>query len=136
MTLALVDTSVAVPLVVTDHDDHRDFTSRLDGLTLGLAGHAAFETFSVLTRLPLPLRRDPVTVSEVLRVNFPATVYLSTSRARTLIAELADVGIAGGAVYDALVAAAAVEAGKRLISADHRAVRTYRSVGVDVELLD
>ncbi|MFV0405763.1 MAG: hypothetical protein ACK5LN_02900 [Propioniciclava sp.] len=52
MTAVLVDTSVAVPLVVADHDDHGDFSRQVDGLELGLAGHAVFETFSVRMRHP------------------------------------------------------------------------------------
>jgi len=53
----LVDTSVAVALMVSDHKHHEAVT--LAGVRLGLSGHAAFETFSVLTRLPPPLRRTP-----------------------------------------------------------------------------
>ena len=43
----LVDTSVAVPLTVADHDHHESTFTALRGRALGLAGHAAFETFSV-----------------------------------------------------------------------------------------
>ena len=44
--------------------------------------------------------------------------------------------IAGGAVYDALVAAVAVEHQLRLLSRDRRALGVYRDVGATVELLD
>lgn len=135
MTDRLVDTSVAVPLVVADHDDHRRFTALVDGSTLGLAGHAAFETFSVLTRLPAPLRRDPTTVARVLTVGFPGSVLLPPDRSMALITEFAALGIAGGSVYDALVAAAAAEAGIPLLSADRRAVEIYRRLNVEYELL-
>jgi predicted nucleic acid-binding protein len=53
-----------------------------------------------------------------------------------LLAELADRRIAGGSVYDALVGATAVEHGLTLVSRDHRALETYRALGVDVEFLD
>jgi hypothetical protein len=43
--------------------------------------------------------------------------------------------LVGGAVYDALIAAAARESGLRLMSLDHRAVRTYVAMGVDHQLL-
>ena len=52
----LVDTSVAVALAVADHEQHDETAQAVGRLTLGLAGHAAFETFSELTRLPPPAR--------------------------------------------------------------------------------
>ena len=45
-------------------------------------------------------------------------------------------GIAGGAVYDALVAATAREAGATLLTLDRRAVTTYQLLRVDYRLLD
>jgi len=77
------------------------------GKRLGLCGHASFETFSVLTKLPPPLRRPPAMVGAVLHSTFPCSRYLSPAAASELIAQLAGKGVAGGAVYDALVAAAA-----------------------------
>lgn len=44
-------------------------------------------------------------------------------------------GRAGGAVYDALIAAAALEADARLLSRDERAARTYAAIGVQFELV-
>jgi len=64
--VAPVDTSVAVALVVSDHQHHRKTVSSLRGRRLGLAGHAAFETFWVLTRRPPPLRRTPRAVQQLL----------------------------------------------------------------------
>src|ERR1700676_4513522 len=107
----LVDTSVAVALTVADHEHHdRTFTA-LGDRRLGLAGHAAFETFSVLTRLPTPARRSPATVARLLAGNFPHTRFLGDQAAASLLAELARSGIGGGAVYDALVGACATEHG-------------------------
>lgn len=131
----LVDTSVAVPLVVADHDHHEAVSKYVAGADLGLAGHAAFETYSVLTRLPSPLRRDPRTVNRILSSGFPRSVFLSPERTATLLRELSESGISGGAVYDALVGAAAVEAGLRLLSSDRRAADTYRLLNVDIEFL-
>lgn len=68
--VAPVDTSVAVALVVSDHQHHRKTVSSLRGRRLGLAGHAAFETFWVLTRRPPPLRRTPRAVQQLLSDNF------------------------------------------------------------------
>jgi predicted nucleic acid-binding protein len=131
----LLDTSAAVALTVADHEFHRATSDALDGRRLGLAGHAAFETYSVLTRLPPPARRSPAVVVRVLSANFPANRFLSADATSELLDRLADEGISGGAVYDALVAAVALEQRRPLATHDRRALETYRVLGVDVELL-
>ena len=131
----LVDTSVAVALVVEDHSHHAETRRAVAGRHLGLAGHAAFETFSVLTRLPPPARRPPSVVTTILAVNFPDSRFLSPDAAGRLLGRLAGSGIAGGQVYDALVAAAAVEHRLRLFTRDRLAMSTYRAVGAEVELV-
>ena len=132
----LLDTSAAVPLVVADHDAHVTTWEALHARELGLAGHAWFETFSVLTRLPGAARRDASTVVRLIRSNFPHSRYLDEESSSGLTAELARMGVSGGAVYDALVAAAAVHHQLPLVSRDRRAVETYRAFNVEVELLD
>jgi hypothetical protein len=62
---------------VADHEHHRAVIDAVGTRVLGLAGHAAFETFSILTRLPAPARRGPNTVARLLAHNFPATRFLS-----------------------------------------------------------
>lgn len=131
----LVDTSVAVALSVVDHDHHEETFLALADRRLGLAGHAAFETFSVLTRLPPPDRRTPGAVARVLSANFPHTRFLDADATAELLARLHLAGIAGGAVYDALVGATAVEHGLSLATRDRRALETYRALEVNVELL-
>lgn len=132
---ALVDTSVAVALVVGDHQQHEATTQALGDRVLGLAGHAVFETFSVLTRLAPPARRSPPTVVALIAANFPESRFLSAERAGVLLAQLVVSGVAGGSVYDALVGSAAVEHEIVLVTRDRRALGTYRALGVDVELL-
>ncbi|BBX97216.1 type II toxin-antitoxin system VapC family toxin [Mycobacterium lacus] len=131
----LVDTSVAVALVVADHDHHEDTFQALRGRTLGLAGHAAFETFSVLTRLPPPARRTPATVAKLLTRTFPETRFLGPRAATSLLTGLGAAEIAGGAVYDALVGAVANEHRLPLATRDRRALEVYRALEVNVELL-
>jgi len=133
---ALVDTSVAVALVVGDHDHHAAVAASVGARRLGLAGHAAFETFSVLTRLPSPARRPPRVVEQVLRSNFPASRFLGSDETAALLARLAGRGIAGGAVYDALVGAVSLAEGIPLVTRDARAVEVYRTLDVDFELID
>jgi len=131
----LVDTSVAVALTVADHEHNAAIFRELGARRLGLAGHAAFETFSVLTRLPPPARRTPATVARLLAANFPHSRFLGPQAAATLLAELPTAGIAGGAVYDALVGASARDHGLLLATRDRRALETYRVLGVLVEVL-
>jgi len=131
----LVDTSVAVALVVADHARHAVTFRALTDRRLGLAGHAAFETFSVLTRLPPPARRTPAAVSRLLAANFRQTRFLSARGAASLLARLQSNGIAGGSVYDALIGAAAAEHGIPLATRDQRALETYRMLDVEVEVL-
>jgi len=131
----LVDTSAAVALLVADHEHHESTFRVLGGRRLGLSGHAVFETFSVLTRLPVPARRTPEAVTRLLTTNFPENRYLSAGGATALLSRLARENLAGGAVYDALVGAAAVEHRMVLVTRDRRALDTYRALGVEVEFL-
>lgn len=133
--VALLDTSAAIAFLVVDHQHHAATFAALADRDLGLAGHAGFETFSVLTRLPPPARRTPAAVHRLLDSNFPHSRFLSAERARAILAELATHGLAGGAVYDALVGAAALEHGLTLFSRDQRALSTYRELGVAVEMI-
>ncbi len=131
----LLDTSAAVAFALVDHQHHEAVFASLVGRQRGLAGHAAFETFSVLTRLPPPSRRSPDAVLRLLQADFPKTRFLSAVRAARLLAELAGHRVAGGSVYDALVGATAVEHDVPLATRDRRALATYRELGVDVELI-
>jgi predicted nucleic acid-binding protein len=132
----LIDTSVAVALAVAGHEHHETTRKAIGDRSCGLSGHAAFETFSVLTRLPPPNRRTPVAVARLLAHNFPASQFLGAQEAQRLQARLAPLGIAGGAVYDALVAATAAEHGITLATRDRRAAATYRALDTDFELID
>jgi predicted nucleic acid-binding protein len=132
----LIDTSVAVALAVADHEHHQATRKAIGGRSCGLSGHAAFETFSVLTRLPPPNRRTPRAVARLLAHNFPGSRFLGGQAAEQLQARLAPLGIAGGAVYDALVAAAAAEHGITLATRDRRAAETYRALDIGFELID
>lgn len=133
--VTLVDTSVAIALLASEHEHHAAVLGALQGRTLGLAGHAAFEAYSVLTRMPAPTRRSPSVVAHLLATNFPESRYLSARAAAHLVRQFAEDRIAGGSVFDALVGAAAVEHQAVLVTRDRRALDTYRRLGVDVEVL-
>ena len=128
--VVLLDTSAAIALVLEDHDAHAATVAAVHGRRLGLAGHAWFETYSVLTRLPGDLRRSPADAERLLTHNFPASAFLSETVTAAFGAELARLGIAGGSVYDALVGAAAKHHGQPLLTRDARAWPTYGALGV------
>jgi predicted nucleic acid-binding protein len=133
--VALLDTSAAIALVVEDHDAHVATLDAVRGRELGLAGHAWFETYSVLTRLPAGLRRSPADALRLLAGDFPASRFLGEAEAADLGGELAGLGVSGGAVYDALVGAVARQHRLPLVSADARARPVYGALGVDIELI-
>jgi predicted nucleic acid-binding protein len=133
--VVLLDSSAAIALIVEDHERHAETLSVLKGRRLGLAGHAWFETYSVLTRLPGAQRRSPADALRLLAHNFPASVFLGQRASVELGPEVARLGVSGGAVYDALVGAAARQHRVRLVSADARARPVYDGLGVDLEML-
>lgn len=131
----LLDTSVAVALLVEDHQAHADCRTAVAGYRLGLAGHALFETMSVVSRLPAPHRRSMAAVHRAVRASFPDSVFLSPRGSLQAAADMARLGIGGGAIYDALVAAAALEHDATLATRDTRALPTYTAMGADVRVL-
>ena len=131
----LLDTSAAIALVVEDHEAHPAAVGAVRGHRLGLAGHAWFETYSVLTRLPGGRRRSPADIVRLLAHDFPASAFLAGDAAAALGPELARLAISGGAVYDALVAAAARQVHRDLLSADARARPVYEALGAHVRTI-
>jgi predicted nucleic acid-binding protein len=131
--VVLLDTSTAIALVVEDHEAHTVTLEAVRGRRLGLAGHAWFETYSVLTRLPASLRRSPDDAIRLLARDFPASGFLGEGESADLGGELAGLRISGGAVYDALVGAAARQHQRPLLSGDARARPVYEALGVEVE---
>lgn len=131
----LLDTSAALALVQRENPFHRAATGRLLTCRRGMSGHAAVELQSVLTGLPPPQRLDPLTALRLYEVNFPHSRFLTTTDTSELLREFAALGLAGGAVYDGLVAAAAREHRLPLITCDRRAEPTYQALGAVYELL-
>lgn len=130
-----LDTSVAIPLLVLPHPDHVEVTRWCRDRDLVLAGHTVAETYAVLTRLPTGLRASPAQAAEVIAGRFGPPALLSKRAGRRLPALLAEAGIAGGAVYDAMVALAAREAGLVLATRDAKALGTYRALGAEVTVV-
>ena len=132
----LLDTSAAVPLCTADHIAHLQVIAAIGDRPAGLAGHAWFETFSVLTRLPAPQRRSAGEVLDLLQHNLPNSVFVDAADQLRFTEKLRDLSISGGAIYDGLVGLAAQAAELPLLSRDRRASATYLSLGIVVEFLD
>jgi toxin FitB len=90
------------------------------------------ETYSVLTRLPGDLRLEPADAARLLDERFAKPLVLGARPSARLPRTLSRLGISGGAVYDALVALAAVEHDVDLATRDLRAKATYEAVGARV----
>jgi toxin FitB len=127
-----LDTSVAVPLLVQTHRAHAEVVRWWNDRDVALSGHALAETYSVLTRLPGDLRLAPVDAARLIDERFSQPLLLGSETAGRLPDVLSRLGIAGSAVYDALVALAAAEHGVHLATRDARARLTYETVGVGV----
>ncbi len=132
MTALGLDTSVAVPLLVQTHAAHAAVARWWDGREVALSGHALAETYSVLTRLPGDLRLAPADAARLLGARCVEPLLLGREVAGRLPDVLGRLGIAGGAVYDALVALAAIEHDAGLATRDLRAKATYETVGARV----
>lgn len=59
---------------------------------------------------------------------------MTPAQLRDHVLGLAELGVIGGAVYDALIATTAVSHGCELLTCDERAVPTYERVGCDFRL--
>lgn len=128
-----LDTSVAVPLLLSSHTEHALVTKWWAGRPMALCGHAWVETYSVLTRLPGDARLAGPDAARLLAARFDSPLALAENSFRRLPEVLSRIDVFGGAVYDALVALAALEHGAVLATRDGRASATYEKVGVRVE---
>jgi len=130
------DSSVLVAALASHHDWNRRAIGAL-GDASGLIVHAAFETCSVLSRLPEGWRLQAPTVLAALEDDFPQPwLALDRDGQHACLRRAVDAGLHGGALYDALIAATAREHGATLLSSDRRAREAYEAIGVDVSYIE
>lgn len=130
------DTSVVVAAASPWHDLHSVALSALRDGGARLPAHVAVETYAVLTRMPPPHRVAPRLVRDYLARRFAGPVLtLPADDHVALLDAAAEGGIAGGAVYDALVGATSRAAGATLVTLDRRAAATYQAVGAPYQTL-
>ncbi len=110
------DTNCLVALLSPRHEHHdrvfQEIERRLDaGETMAVAVHTLVETYAVLTRLPAPHRLSAADCRTLIEANFSddtaAIVALPATEYCRLIHDAPERGIAGGRVYDAVIAACA-----------------------------
>lgn len=133
---AVADTSVIVAAVLGAGTGHAECRAAIRASEAAAAGHAWVESFSVLTRLPLDVRLTGAEAATVLGSVVPKTRALSAAEQAGFARWVKGSGVVGGAVYDALVGWVARCARVPLLTRDTRALPTYRSVGVEVLLID
>jgi len=137
--IVAVDTSVIVAALAPWQERHRAARRAIDELlaqrSLIVPWHALMEAYSVLTRVPLPIRFAPKEALRLLNETFGnvPVVGLSPGDVWSLIAEFAARGIFGGRIYDAAIARAARDAGAQaILTLD---VRDFELLGEGLQIL-
>ena len=114
----LLDTSVLVAAMVESHPAHAralPWLQRIqDGTDTGLvAAHSLAELYAILTTLPVQPHIPPTVAWQLIQhnvLNRFEVVFLSDEDYVAVIDHLSNLGIVGGATYDALILHAAAKA--------------------------
>ncbi|MGH9466149.1 MAG: PIN domain-containing protein [Terriglobales bacterium] len=132
---AFLDTSVLVPVFYADHEHHEASTRcflALSGKSGYCAAHGLAEVYATLTGMPGRHRVGSAqamlflgSIRERLRI-----VALDADEYASALAWAAELGVAGGAIYDALLARCARNAGATVIYSWNE--RHFRQFGPDV----
>ncbi len=125
-----LDTSVAIPLLLRRHTSHALAREAVRDATISMTVHSLAETYSVLTRLPGDARLDPHDAARLLSSGFAPPLTVDPETLADLPNVLAHHQIAGGAVYDAMIALAVVGTDVTLLTRDQRAAATYASLEI------
>lgn len=135
--MVTVDTSVVVAALDASHEAHEHAAAFVEGAgQIRLVAHVAAESYHVLTRVRPNRRLPPSGVITALRSTFPGTMVVLTAKDYwDVLSQAPQLGIVGGAVFDALIAAAARRANLRLVSRDLRAAATYAALQTDFQLM-
>lgn len=115
----LFDTSVLIAAIVEAHPMHSHAfpwlkRAKLLEFEMLVASHTLAELYAVLTTLPVSPRIAPDIAKRLINKNIEATakiISLSSHDYITIIENLADSGLSGGVIYDALIVKAAQKSG-------------------------
>ena len=130
MTKVLFDTSVLVASLVAAHPSHAAAVRWHDRALRGrigflVASHTLAELYAVLSRLPVSPIITPLLARHLVEQNVGSRARIVTLGAadyRSVLENVAGLGLSGGIVYDALVARAAVKSSADVLltlNADH-----------------
>ncbi len=114
-----VDSSVIIAGLLSWHEFHQRAFQALEkvmsGRRLLIPFPALVESYSVMTRLPSPHRLRPEVAHQLLQHSFSDAriAGLSPRKAWTFLGDCVASATAGGRVYDAVIASAAIEANAR-----------------------
>lgn len=114
MSRFAVDSNILIAAAQVTDSRHAIATAALEsrlnaGDTMVIPAHALLEMYAVLTRLPPPFRARPAAALDAVK-SFAAAgdvVAMTTEAYLRAIERAAEKGIAGGATYDAAIAAVA-----------------------------
>ncbi|MBK9545590.1 MAG: hypothetical protein IPO51_06970 [Dehalococcoidia bacterium] len=105
------------------------------GDQLVIPAHCLVESYATLTRFPAPHRMSPATAIGLLRRMYVgrATIFApAAADYLPLLDRSARASVAGGAIYDAAIGAAAVAAGAELLLTFN--VRHFERLGLGIEV--
>lgn len=131
------DSSVVIASLAPWHDAHREARAAIVGdAAVRLPAHVAFEATSALSRMPQGRRIAPAVVLEALERGFSRPwLSLSADGSHSALRRAVEAGIRGGALYDALIAATVAQHRGEIVSADRRALATYRAMDAEVRFI-
>jgi predicted nucleic acid-binding protein len=130
------DSSVLIAALASYHTTHERAIDAV-GDSPRLIAHVAYETCSVLSRMPEDRRMEAAVVLDALEREFPEPwLALGPDAQHACLRRAVDAGLRGGALYDALIAATAREHDATLLTADRRARDAYEAMGVQVSYLE
>ncbi|MGH2833550.1 MAG: PIN domain-containing protein [Solirubrobacteraceae bacterium] len=131
------DCSVVIAALAPWHEAHRPARAALAGSQARLPAHVAFETTSALSRMPEGQRIAPAVVLEALERGFSQPwLSMDGEGLRDALRRAVEAGVRGGALYDALIAATVAWHDGEILSADQRALGTYRAMDVEVRFIE
>lgn len=134
--MTAVDTSIVVGSLLAKDEGVRQRCRRVLDEHPALLAHVFVESFSVLTRLPPPVRLSPRDAAAFLSEAFTEEALTpSPAVYRSVVEAFTTEPSAEGRVYDAHVAATAKEQGQVLLTRDRRAASTYLLLAADFAMV-
>jgi predicted nucleic acid-binding protein len=134
--MEVVDSSVIINAALGHDRDSMDECRDAVVRSRHAIAHTLAESYSALTRSPLPFRLSPAHAWRLLDEAFPrAPLTLSGDGYRRVLRLVSQQGIVGGAIYDCLIGQTAVEHHATLVSRDRRAMTHYALVGANFTLI-